>query len=190
MNELFKQRMTVDDVIPWAMAQPRGRYELLNGEVLIMSPEKARHWRTKAVVFIALAEAVKRAGLPCEVVPDGATVRINERTAYEPDALVYCGPRVSVDAVEVENPIIVVQVASPRTSRIDTGAQFVGYFSLPSLKHYLIIDAEKGVIIHHERGHDDQVVSSSLTQGTLRLDPPGIDVAAADLLPPPETADA
>ena len=31
MNELFKQRMTVDEFIPWAMAQPRGRYELLNG---------------------------------------------------------------------------------------------------------------------------------------------------------------
>jgi Uma2 family endonuclease len=48
MNEMLKQmRMTVDEFIPWAMAQPRGRYELLNGEVLMMSPEKAEHVRPR-----------------------------------------------------------------------------------------------------------------------------------------------
>jgi hypothetical protein len=29
----LKQRMTVDEFIPWAMAQERGRYALINGEV-------------------------------------------------------------------------------------------------------------------------------------------------------------
>jgi len=44
MNEMLKQkRMTVDEFIPWAMAQPRGRYELVNGEVFMMSPERAAH---------------------------------------------------------------------------------------------------------------------------------------------------
>jgi Uma2 family endonuclease len=184
MNEMLKQkRMTVDEFIPWALAQPRGRYELLNGEVLMMSPEKARHWRTKAAVHAALAAALKRAGLSCEAVPDGATVRINGRTAYEPDALVYCGPRVSSDAVEVRDPVIVVEVASPRTSQIDTGAKFIGYFSLPSVRHYLIIDPEERFIVHHERGADGRIVSISLTEGVLVLDPPGIEVPIAEMLP-------
>ena len=185
MNEMLKQkRMTVDEFISWAMSQPRGRYELLDGEVLMMSPEKARHWRTKASVYTALAAAVKRAGLHCEAVPDGGTVRINEQTAYEPDALIYCGPRLASDAVMVVDPVLVVEVSSPRTSQIDTGAKFAGYFSLPSVRHYLIIDAEKRAVIHHARGEDGQIVSASHTEGTLILDPPGIEVSVVELLPP------
>jgi Uma2 family endonuclease len=184
MNEMLKQkRMTVDEFIPWAIAQSGGRYELLDGEVMMMSPEKARHWRTKASVYTALAAAVKRAGLPCEAVPDGATVRINERTAYEPDALVYCGPPVASDAVMVVDPVLVVEVSSPRTSQIDTGAKFVGYFSLPSVRHYLIVDAEKRAIIHHARGEDGRIISTSHTEGVLALDPPGIEVPVAEMLP-------
>ena len=72
MNEMLKQqRMTVDEFIPWAMAQPRGRYELIDGEVVMMGPERLIHVRA------------------CEAMGDGVTVRIDERTAYEPDALVY-----------------------------------------------------------------------------------------------------
>jgi Uma2 family endonuclease len=184
VNEMLKQkRMTVDEFIPWAMAQPRGRYELLDGEVLMMSPEKVGHVRAKTSVQKALASALEHAGLPCEALGDGMTIRINERTAYEPDALVYCGQRLPSDTVEVADAVIVVEVSSPRTSQIDTGAKFVGYFSLPSVHHYLIVDAEKRAIIHHARGEDGRIISSSHTDDVLALDPPGIEVPVADMFP-------
>jgi Uma2 family endonuclease len=91
MNEMLKQmRMTVDEFIPWAMAQPRGRYALLDGEVVMMGPERLIHVRAKTSTYLALNAALKRMGLTCEAMGDGVTVRIDERTAYEPDALVYC----------------------------------------------------------------------------------------------------
>jgi Uma2 family endonuclease len=132
---------------------------------------------------LALAEALNRAGLSCEAMPDGATVRINERTAYEPDALVYCGPRLSGADIEVPNPVIVVEVASPSTRDTDTGAKFRGFFSLPSVRHYLIIDPEERFIVHHERGADGKIVSTSRTEGVLALDPLGIEVPLAEMLP-------
>jgi Uma2 family endonuclease len=184
MNEMLKQkRMTVDEFIPWAMAQPRGRYELVNGEVFMMGPERAAHVRIKTSVLLALVAAVKRAGVPCEAMGDGMTVRINERTAYEPDALVYCGPRLAGDDIEVPNPVIVVEVGSPSTSSTDTGMKFRGYFSLSSVRHYLIIDPEARAITHHARGADGQIVSTSRSEGTLVLDPPGIEVPVAEMLP-------
>ena len=184
MNEMLKQkRMTVDEFIPWAMAQPRGRYELVNGEVMMMGPERAAHLRGEAAAHMALAAALKRAGRDCEALPDGGTVRVNERTAYEPDAMVYCGPRLTDDDIEVPNPVIVVEVGSTSTSSTDTGVKFRGYFSPPSVRHYLIIDLEARAITHHERGADGQIVSTSRTEGTLVLDPPGIEVSIADMLP-------
>jgi Uma2 family endonuclease len=187
MNELFKPKpKTVDEFIPWAMAQPRGRYELLDGEVVMMGPERLAHVRAKTSAYIALAEALKRASLSCEAMGDGVTVRINERTAYEPDALVYCGPRLGGGDLEVPNPVVVVEVSSPTTFHTDTGYKFTGYFSLPSVRHYLIVDVEKRAVIHHARGGNGQIASSTATQGSLRLDPPGIEVIVADLLPPVE----
>jgi Uma2 family endonuclease len=41
------------------------------------------------------------------------TVRIDKETAHEPDALVYCGAKLSSNAVEVPSPVIVVEVLSP-----------------------------------------------------------------------------
>ena len=40
----------------------------------------------------ALENGIARAGLPCRVFPDGMTVRMSARTAFEPDALVVCPP--------------------------------------------------------------------------------------------------
>jgi Uma2 family endonuclease len=184
MNEMLKQqRMTVDEFIPWAMAQPRGRYELIDGEVVMMGPERLMHVRAKTSTYLALNAALKRMGLACEAMGDGVTVRIDERTAYEPDALVYCGPRREGDDVEVPNPVIVVEVLSPSTSYTDTGGKFIGYFSLPSVRHYLIVDPEKRAIVHHARSDDGQIASTTATEGTLILDPPGIEVTVADMLP-------
>jgi Uma2 family endonuclease len=178
-----KKPMTVDEFIPWAMAQPRGRFELVNGEPTPLSPERAEHRHIKAAVLMALHNAVSRSGIAAIVEPDGATVRIDEHQAFEPDALVYMGPRLPRDSVEVPEPIIVVEVVSPSTAGNDTGMKFAGYFSLPSVRHYLILDPRRRVVIQHSRGDDGVIASTSRTDGALVLDPPGIEVSVADMLP-------
>src|SRR5690348_6036188 len=76
----------------------------------------------------ALLAGIRARRLPCHMLPDGMTVRIDETTAYEPDALVYCGARLGSSAVEVPAPVIVVEVLSPSTRRIDASAKLAGYF--------------------------------------------------------------
>jgi Uma2 family endonuclease len=166
--------MTVDEFLPWAEAQERGRYELHDGEAIAMAPERAAHWEAKGAAWVALHEAVKAAALKCHVVPNGATVRISARTAFDPDALVYCGEEVAGDSLEVPNPVIVVEVLSPGTQMIDMRDKLRGYFTVPSVQHYLIVDPEKQVVIHHARGDGDALQTRLLSTGELRLDPPGI----------------
>ncbi len=42
--------------------------------------------------------------------------------------------------LEVPNPLIVVEVLSPSTQSFDLGGKLQGYFALPSLRHYIILD--------------------------------------------------
>ena len=174
MQSLPNHLMTVDEFLPWAEAQGRGRYELHDGQVILTSPERAGHWKAKAGVFIALREAINSAALNCHAVPDGATVRISTRTAFEPDALVYCGDEVPDDSLEVPNPVIVVEVLSPGKQMTDMRDKLRGYFTVSSVNHYLIVDPEKRLVIHHARGTGDALQTRLLTEGDLPLDPPGL----------------
>ena len=66
--------MTVDEFLAWAEGQ-EGRHELFNGQVYAMAPERSAHARVKYAVQTALLEGIRKAGLPCHMLPgwyDGA----------------------------------------------------------------------------------------------------------------------
>jgi Uma2 family endonuclease len=174
MNIALRRAMTVDEYLAWSDSQSeRQRTELINGQVVIMPPEHVLHSRVKRRVHLALERAVEAAGLPCEALPDGPTVRIDEHTAYEPDAIVYCGELAAPNALLIVNPMIVVEVLSPTTRHHDTSAKLIGYFKVPSVVHYLVVDADDCTVTHYRRDGTPNLVTS----GALRLDPPGIDLS-------------
>jgi Uma2 family endonuclease len=172
--------MNVDDYLAWAQEHP-GRYELADGEVIARSQEGAGHAAVKYAVQTALLAGIRARGLPCHMLPDGMTVRVDETTAYEPDALVYCGAKLSASAVEVPAPVIVVEVLSPSTRRIDASAKLAGYFRVPSVAHYLIVDPNQPLVLHHARGEGDTVLTRIVTQGTIELDPPGLTAGLTEI---------
>ena len=181
MNVALRHTMTVQQFLEWAKSQPeRQRAELINGQIVPMSPERADHNRIKISVLFAFHRAIAAASLACEVMTDGMTVRIDDHTAYEPDALVYCGDKIAAGTMVVSNPVIVVEVLSPTTAHHDTSAKLIGYFKLPSMQHYLIVDPEPRTVTHYAR--DEMPVV--LKEGELRLDPPGLTLAIADMLGP------
>jgi Uma2 family endonuclease len=129
---------------------------------------------------MALRRAIAAKGHSCQAFPDGMSVRVDDRTVYEPDALLRCGPPLPGDAVEVGDPVVVVEVVSPSSRGVDRGVKLAGYFSLPSVRHYLIVDTEKRVIIHHRRDEEGQIGVRILHDGTLALDPPGLEIDVSD----------
>jgi Uma2 family endonuclease len=179
MSALPKQKMTVDEYLAWAEGQP-GRFELYAGTVYAMTPERAVHADVKFAVQSALRNAIRAKRLPCHMLPDGMTVRINRNTAHEPDALVYCGQKLPDSAIEVPSPVIVVEVLSPTTRYIDASAKLAGYFRLPSVHHYLIVDPDSRLVIHHQRGAQDSIATRIVSEETLRFDPPGLELKVSD----------
>lgn len=191
MIALPKHKMTADEFLAWAETLPKeaGKFELWDGEVIVkhgpagqMNAERSQHWEVKGAAFAALREAIKRSGLPCFAAIDGASVRLSSSKLVEPDVLVYCGEKVPRDVLEVPNPIIVVEVLSPSTGTMDMGAKLQGYFALPSVHHYLIVDPDRPLLIHHKRGSGDAIETRIAAGPRLRLDPPGLDLDLAEIL--------
>ncbi|PPQ27170.1 Uma2 family endonuclease [Rhodopila globiformis] len=168
-------RMTADEFIAWALAQPEGeRYELVNGQIVVMAPERLAHARAKLHIARRLQDAIAAASLPCEVVIDGVAVQVDDTTVYEPDVLVRCGPPLPGETLRITDPLIVVEVLSPSSRSRDAGLKLADYFRIASLRHYLIVATETRTVIHHARDEACAILTRIIRDGALRLDPPGL----------------
>ena len=109
-------------------------------------------------------------------------MRVRSSNVYRPDALVYCGPRPPDDVTEINTPTIVVEVLSESTAELDLGEKLEGYFALESVQHYVILDPVRQCAVLHSRGQGDALATLILhREQSLRLDPPDIEIALADV---------
>lgn len=176
-------RMNVEEFLAWSERQPdEDRYELVDGEVVSMTRDTVVHNRTKGAVYIALLNAVREAGLPCEVFIDGIGVAINEKSLRIPDLVVQCGAGLAPSAMLADVPVIAVEVVSPSRERDDVDTGFLDYFSVASIRHHLIVFSEKRVVIHHHRDGVGKIESTIVSEGEIVLDPPGLSVSVTTLL--------
>jgi len=77
--------------------------------------------------------------------------------------------------------VIVVEVLSPGNAIKDMRDKLQGYFRVSSIQHYLIVDPDKKLVIHHARGEGDAVSTRLVSDGNLPLDPPGLTLPVAAL---------
>ncbi|MGO9423171.1 Uma2 family endonuclease [Roseiarcus sp.] len=182
MSHVSPTLMDVDAFFVWAQGRD-GRWELRDGQPVLMAPESAIHALTKYAAQESLKGAIQRAGLACRMFPDGMTVRVGARTAFEPDALVVCPAPPDLNSMEIPNPVVVVEVLSPSTAADDHGPKLDGYFSVPSVEHYLILDPDRRVMIWHKRGQAGAIETRILRDGAIRLDPPGLEAEVEGFFP-------
>jgi Uma2 family endonuclease len=175
-------RMNVDEFLVWSERQPDDRYELVDGEIVAMTRDTIRHNRTKGAAYVALYNAVRAAGLACEVFVDGVGVAINEKTLRIPDVMVQCGAEPDPRAMVIESPLIVVEVVSPSSERDDVDTKFMDYFSVASIRHYLIVFSERRAVVHHQRTERGTLETRIVNDGDIALDRPGLSVSVAALL--------
>jgi Uma2 family endonuclease len=179
------ERMTVASFLEWASRRPEGeRWELIEGEPVpargptpahAMAAETVTHARIKRRIDHALTRALAQGGHDCEVFVSGPKVQVDADTAFEPDVVVTCA-KVATGML-VPEPLIVVEVLSVSTRERDFTIKLAGYAALPSLAHYLLVDTQRRLVVHHRRSVGDQEFRTSIVRrGLLRLDPPGLDL--------------
>lgn len=183
MSLVSKQRMAVDEFLQWATGR-EGRWELVDGVPVAMGPERVVHGLTIHRAVNAFERAIVAAGVRCHALPDSVVVRIDANTTFQPDALIYCGDPADDDALTIDTPTVVVEVLSPSSVAHDFRDKLVGYFRVPSIHHYLIVDPDRRIVIHHRRGTGDAIETRIVAEGMLPLAPPGLDFPVADLFTP------
>ena len=57
------RRYSREEFRRWCEAQPRGRYERVDGRIVAMAPERGAHLRAKVAVYKALERAIASAGV-------------------------------------------------------------------------------------------------------------------------------
>ena len=182
MNEFAIKPMTVDEFLVWSARQDKGRYELQDGWVIMQQAQNWGHASLKVRMYSILKAAIERAGVPFYAAPDGMTVRIAKKIAYEPDALVAPLPMPDDTSLEISNPVIVVEVLSPSSIKRDLADKLAGYFQVASIQHYLVLDPNEKEIIWHQRSKAGGLETPvSLKAGVLRLEPMGIEIKVEDV---------
>jgi len=181
MNIALPRSLNVDEFLAWTQRQEQGKYELIDGVVVMQQSQQWGHSKVKAALYVAILGAIDRSGIGHYVAIDGPTVRISKRKAFVPDVLVAPLPEPELTSLEIANPVIVAEVLSPSTARVDATTKLRGYFEVASVQHYLILDPEDRTVTHHKRGAAAAIETRVITEGTLVLDPPGLEIGLADI---------
>ena len=91
---------------------------------------------------------------PCTPYGSELGIKISDERYVYPDLSFVCGEPEDEDRQFLLNPVLVVEVLSPGTSRYDRDAKFLYYQSVPSVQAYLLIDSVSYTAILHTRSAD------------------------------------
>ena len=136
------QKYTYADYLTW---DDGGRYELINGEVYMMSPAPSiNHQEISGEIFRQFANILK--GKTCKVFSAPFDVRLNadaeDDTVVQPDIAIVCDPDKIKNGKSCKGaPDMVVEILSPSSARRDQFDKFNQYF-VAGVKEYWIVYPE------------------------------------------------
>ena len=128
------------------------KHEYLGGEVHAMAGGTNRH--SEVAVGIASAFRAGLRGKPCRTFNSNVKVRIElpgQTRFYYPDAMIVCELRKDADTWQ-DRPVVIVEVLSESTRRIDLTEKREAYFAIPTLKALLFIEPDLARATLHRRG--------------------------------------
>lgn len=115
------------------------RHELVDGYLYAMTGASDRH--EEIALNLAAALRAHLRGTHCRVYKGDLKIRIAD-DFYYPDVFVRCSEERG-DPYFKTDPVLIAEVLSPGTQRYDRGDKKLAYFSLPTLREYLLIDQER-----------------------------------------------
>ncbi|GJD57597.1 Uma2 family endonuclease [Methylobacterium dankookense] len=163
-------RMSVAEYQIWVESRPDDeRWELLDGEPVLMSPPGERHQTIVLNLIQRLNDLVEVRG--CRALP-GLAVLSEAADDYAPipDVVMRCGPLLA-DGYATD-PVLVAEVLSPSTILKDRGRKAEFYRTVSSLQVFLIVYQNEPRVEVWRRGTD---WTMQVLQASEHLDLPECD---------------
>ena len=122
------------------------RYELINGEEVMMSPANIRHNSIQGNLFLIIGNYLR--GKRCKVFFE-SEVQFDKNNHYIPDLIIVCD-RNKIKTNYIEGaPDLVVEVLSPSTGKRDIGIKKEVYEKFGVREYWIISPKERAVEVYH-----------------------------------------
>jgi Uma2 family endonuclease len=178
MNVPIRKPWTQEQFFSWAEAQ-EARYEFDGFQPVAMTGGNAGHSAIGRNLRTALHTRLR--GSRCSSLgPDAGIETINNAVRY-PDALVTCS-RFDLTDRTIPGVVVVFEVLSPTSGRIDRIVKVREYAAVPSIRRYVILESTGvGLTLFERSNPDEPWRASTLTKDDiLRMPEVGIEIAVTE----------
>lgn len=131
--------------------------EYIDGEIVAMAGGSKEHSLISVNVTSALHVALE--ARPCHVFNSDMRLQVEDRRMYVyPDVMVVCG-RIDLAPGTNDmllNPVVIVEVLSPKTRGYDRVKKFRRYRRITSLRAYILVDSEQVHVTYLMREGDTE----------------------------------
>ena len=137
-------RMSFDDFLVFDEAATT-RHELIGGTVFAMSGGTDTHNLICTNLTLLIAAPLKGR---CQTFQGQMKLRVDhvsDSDSYYPDIMVTCAPT-DRDKLFRREPILLIEVLSPSTARLDRGEKRLNYMQVPSLLDYVLVSQDVPVV--------------------------------------------
>jgi Uma2 family endonuclease len=173
-----EQLVSVQDYLEGEKDSPI-RHEYVDGYVYAMAGASDRHNRIAINLTSRLNEHLIEG--PCEVFMSDMKLRVSPNVYYYPDVVVCCDST-PPDAYFRALPVLIIEVTSPTTKRIDHHEKPMAYQHIPGAREFVLISQDQVRVEIHRRVSDEWR-KEVLSQGTdlLALDSVGLSINLAEI---------
>lgn len=176
MAEPATKFMTVDEFLAWNDGSD-ARYELIDGQIVMMNPPLRPH---RVIVSRLVSALGRRLRPPCETeVEAGVRLPWTRRNFYNADLAVSCTP--FSREPWIPDPILIAEVLSASTRDFDRSTKLPAYRRLPTVQHILLVSPEEIAIEHYARSGPFWRLEDLRAGDTLRLEALRIEIPVDEI---------
>ena len=171
--------MSREQFLDWASAREE-RYEFDGFQPVAMTGGTARHNIIALNIHFALRTRLTGGG--CRPLgPDSGIATIDDAIRY-PDALVTCTKFADTERL-VPGVVVVFEVLSPTSGRIDRIVKVREYHAVPTIRRYVILEyASMGLTVFTRESAEAPWTATTLTaEDMLQMSEIGIEIPVAEL---------
>lgn len=142
--------VSVDDYLAGELVSPV-KHEYLGGIVYATTGARNVHNVIATSITVAIGSRLRRHR--CQPFNSDTKIRIRlsrQVRFYYPDVSVICGPNPPDDSFQ-DDPVLIFEVVSRTTRRIDEGEKLDAYLTIPSLCVYAVVEQDTVAVVVHRR---------------------------------------